>query len=156
MKIQLHNPQTKHPLNLPAIQQLATWLGARIQSPHQPWGEITLLLTDDPGITHYNQQYFAKNHPTDVISFRHDPIPGEPNHLTGDLIINIQRAHQEGTRLGNRDFELAFYIAHGFDHLNGATDETPEKRNAMHRREKKWLQQANELNLPNQLFQPEP
>tara|TARA_X000000950_G_C13823186_1_gene622808 strand:+ start:479 stop:940 length:462 start_codon:yes stop_codon:yes gene_type:complete len=152
MKIHLHNHQTQHPLNLPAIQQLTTQLATHLSFPQPPWKEITLLLTDDPGITQYNQQYFSKNHPTDVISFRHDPIPGEPNQLTGDLIINIQRAHQEGTQRGDPNFELAFYIAHGIDHLNGATDETPEKRKAMHRREKQWLHQAATENLLTHLF----
>ena len=71
-----------------------------------------------------------------MISFRYEPIPGESNQLTGDLIINVQRAHEEGVQRGDRNFELAFYIAHGFDHLNGATDDTPQKRTSMHHREK--------------------
>jgi rRNA maturation RNase YbeY len=152
MKIYLQNQQNQQPLNLPTIHNLSQWLGSQIETPQQRWGDVTLLLTNDTGITQYNREYFAKNHPTDVISFRHDPIPGESNHLTGDLIINVQRAHEEGTQRGDRNFELAFYIAHGFDHLNGATDETPEKRTAMHRREKQWLQQATEANLLTNLF----
>lgn len=152
MKIHLQNQQTQQPLNLPMIHDLSQWIGSQIETPQQPWSDITLLLTDDTGITQFNREYFAKNHPTDVISFRHDPIPGESNHLTGDLIINVQRAHEEGTQRGDRNFELAFYIAHGFDHLNGATDDTPQKRANMHSREKKWITHAREQGLIDHLF----
>ena len=152
MKIHLQNQQIQQSLNLAAIQDLSLWLGSQIESPQSAWGDITLLLTDDIGITQFNREYFAKNYPTDVISFRHEPIPGESNHLTGDLIINVQRAHEEGIQRGDRNFELAFYIAHGFDHLNGATDDTPQKRASMHRREKKWITRARDRGLIDQLF----
>ena len=152
MKVHLQNRQTKQSLNLPTIQILAAWLGSQIESEKSAWGDITLLLTDDIGITRFNREYFAKNRPTDVISFRYEPIPGESNYLTGDLIINVQRAHEEGTLRGDRNFELAFYIAHGFDHLNGATDDTPQKRTSMHRREKKWITLARDQGLLDQLF----
>jgi ssRNA-specific RNase YbeY (16S rRNA maturation enzyme) len=35
--------------------------------------------------------------------------------------------------------ELALYIAHGFDHLSGADDDTPARRAAMRRTEMRWL-----------------
>ena len=152
MKIHLQNQQNQQSLNLATIRDLSLWFGSQIDSPQSPWGDITLLLTDDIRITQFNREYFAKNCPTDVISFRHEPIPGESNYLTGDLIINVQRAHEEGTQRGDRNFELAFYIAHGFDHLNGATDDTPQKRTSMHRREKKWITLARDQGLINQLF----
>ncbi len=152
MKIHLQNQQTQQALNLQTIHNLSQWIGSQIESPKPAWGDITLLLTDDIGITKFNLEYFAKNHPTDVISFCYEPIPGESNHFTGDLIINVERAYKEGTQRGDRNFELAFYIAHGFDHLNGATDDTPQKRANMHRREKKWITLARDKGLVDHLF----
>jgi len=97
------------------------------------------VLTDDEGITQSNREYFGKNCPTDVISFRYDPIPGEDEHLSGDLLVNVDRAILEGTARGNTDYELALYIAHGFDHLSGAEDDTPGKQKKMRATETAWL-----------------
>lgn len=100
---------------------------------------MTLLLTDDEGITATNREFFGKNRPTDVISFRYDPIPGEEDGATGDLIVNIECAIREGAVRDGADAELALYIAHGFDHLSGADDDTPARRAAMRRTEMRWL-----------------
>lgn len=109
---------------------------------------------DHQGITQTNQEYFNKNRPTDVITFRYDPIPGEPNLLCGDLIINIERAFEEGTTRGHINYELALYLAHGFDHLSGAEDNTPEKQKAMRTTEIQWLEEAQQNNLLSNLFFP--
>ena len=105
------------------------------------------MLVDDEGITRTNREYFGKNRPTDVISFRYDPVPGEDPAYGGDLVVNVDRAIQEGTARGSVDRELAFYIAHGFDHLSGAEDDTPEKRAKMHATETAWLREADEEGL---------
>lgn len=96
------------------------------------------MLTDDNGITPPNLEFFGKNRPTDVISFRCDPIPGEEG-ATGDLIVNAECALREGPTHDGPAAELALYIAHGFNHLSGADDNTPQKRAAMRRTEKRWL-----------------
>lgn len=106
--------------------------------PDTVWKEVSLLLTDDAGITQYNREFFGKDGPTDVISFRGEPVPGEDG-TTGDLIVNVERAVQEGPRHDGIDAELALYIAHGFDHLSGADDNTPARRAAMRRTEMRWL-----------------
>ena len=108
---------------------------------------MSVILVDDEGITQTNREYFGKDRPTDVISFRYDPIPGETDALTGDLLINVDRAVQEGGERGDMDYELALYIAHGFDHLTGAEDNTPKKQKKMRTTETAWLRQAKKQNL---------
>jgi len=139
MKTALINRQ-KRRINLPAIRRLTAELAAILESadPDTVWQEVTLLLTDDAGITQYNREFFGKDRPTDVISFRCEPVPGEQG-ATGDLIVNVQRAVQEGPEHGGADAELALYIAHGFNHLSGADDNTPRKRAAMRRTELRRL-----------------
>ena len=105
------------------------------------------MLVDDEGITQTNREYFGKNRPTDVISFRYDPVPGEDTVCSGDLLVNVDRAVQEGTARGYVNYELALYIAHGFDHLSGADDDTPEKRKKMRATETTWLRKADKDNL---------
>lgn len=141
MKTVIQNNQTVIPLHLPAIQQLADSLATALAAadPGTVWGEVTLLLTDDQGITQTNREFFGKNQPTDVISFRYDPIPGEEPAATGDLLVNVECALREGAVRDGADAELALYIAHGFNHLSGANDDTPKKRAAMHRTETRWL-----------------
>lgn len=106
---------------------------------------MCVVFTDDEGIVPANREYFGKERPTDVISFRYDPIPGEEEGYTGDLIINVDRAMQRGLEERGADYELALYIAHGFDHLSGAEDDTPEKKKAMLDTETAWLKEMGEM-----------
>ncbi|WP_168433236.1 rRNA maturation RNase YbeY [Pontiella sulfatireligans] len=138
------NQQKNHPVQQQKLQKLADWLGQKLEAKTapEPWSEVCIVLIDDDGITQTNREYFGKNRPTDVISFRYDPVPGEDDALSGDLIINVDRAVLEGTARGDADYELALYTAHGFDHLSGAEDDTPEKHKKMRATETAWLRKA--------------
>jgi rRNA maturation RNase YbeY len=152
MIINLLNQQKKHPLQLTKIQKLSEWLGQRLEPrTSEPWSEVCVVLTNDEGIVPANLEYFGKNRPTDVISFRYDPVPGEEEGFSGDLIINVDRALQVGPEQNGADYELALYIAHGFDHLSGAEDDTPEKKKAMLDTESAWLEDIGTIAI-NGLF----
>ena len=140
MKTTLINRQ-KAGLNLPAVQTLFSSLADCLAAadPDTVWSEVTLLLTDDAGITQSNREFFGKDRTTDVISFRYDPIPGEKPAASGDLLVNVECAVRAGAAHDGPDAELALYIAHGVDHLAGADDDTPQKRAAMRRTETRWL-----------------
>ncbi len=143
------NRQKSHLIQSKKLQNLTDWLGEQLAAKTAPesWGEVSIVLVDDEGITQINREYFGKNRPTDVISFRYDPVPGENAVFTGDLLVNVDRAVQEGTVRGSITRELALYIAHGFDHLSGADDDTPEKRKKMRATETAWLHKADKDNL---------
>jgi len=147
------NQQTNHPIQLPRLQKLADWLGRTVEAKTAPevWSEVCIVLTDDRGISETNRDYFEKDRPTDVISFRYDPIPGEEG-ITGDLIVNVDRAIQVGPEQNGTDYELALYIAHGFDHLTGSEDDTPEKKEAMLNTETAWLEEAGKDGLVENLL----
>ena len=132
-----------------ALQKLTDWLGRKLEAGTAPdrWGEISIVLVDDAGITQTNREYFGKNRPTDVISFRYDPVPGEEPVFGGDLVVNVDRAVQVGPEHKGFHYELALYIAHGFNHLSGADDNTPEKRKKMRAVETAWLRNADEEGL---------
>ncbi len=141
MKTFVQNNQSAVRINGPAVKTLAAKLADCLvkADPETDWGELSVVLTDDEGITQTNREFFGKNRPTDVISFRYDPVPGEKDAATGDLIVNVDCALREGPAHDGADAELALYIAHGFDHLSGGEDDTPAKRAAMLRTEKRWL-----------------
>jgi probable rRNA maturation factor len=142
MKTTVLNNQTRIPIHTNAVKSLVQELAGFLAQTNSEtlWGEVSVVLTDDEGITQTNREFFAKNRPTDVISFRYDPIPGEEAEATGDLIVNVECALREGPAHDGADAELALYIAHGFNHLSGADDNTPQKRAAMRRTEKRWLE----------------
>lgn len=147
MKISIQNQQLNQPIQIQNLYKLAEFLGEKLEAATVPntWSEVCLVLVDDEGITRINREYFGKDRPTDVISFRYDPIPGEDEAWSGDLIINIDRATQVGPKHDGTNLEFALYIAHGFDHLSGAEDDTDEKRNQMRTTETVWLREAGPL-----------
>jgi probable rRNA maturation factor len=144
MNTNVINRQKSHPIRQAKLQRLTDWFAGQLAEKTAPgeWGEVSVVLMDDEGITQTNREYFGKNRPTDVISFRYDPVPGEADEWSGDLVVNVDRAVKEGIARGHVDHELALYIAHGFDHLAGADDDTPEKRKKMHATETAWLRKA--------------
>jgi probable rRNA maturation factor len=105
--------------------------------------EIELVLTDNEGIRSFNQACFGKDYPTDVITQAYAAMPGAEG-FRGEIIVNAELALTEGTKRKDVDQELALYIAHGIDHLTGASDHTPTLRSQMRRRELAWLRQARQ------------
>lgn len=115
--------------------QLAQRLDPRIQ-----WSQVDIHLVNDKGIQAAHQQYFGLDSVTDVISQSYHPLPGE-NGSTGEIVINLQQAlRARKTATWSAGKELALYIAHGVDHLHGATDENENGHKRMRRRELRWLQ----------------
>jgi len=130
----------------------------QVQLVNSQWqcDQLSLVLMDDEGITPLNETYFGKAHPTDVISFMYDAIPGEHGGPTGEVIVNVQRAQDLGPKHQGVNRELALYIAHGCHHLTGATDETPEQRDAMRSREVAWLDEAERYDHIQGLIEEDP
>lgn len=107
--------------------------------------EVSLALTDDAGIRPINRLFFNRADATDVISFTLKPLPPKQG-LTGEIVINIERALREGRRRRGFAHELALYLAHGCDHLAGNNDRTLKARARMRQRELRWLRQAARKN----------
>jgi len=84
--------------------------------------ELSILLTDDPGIRTLNREWRRKDRPTDVLSFpAGEPPPGStgPRHL-GDVIVSLDTARRQARAHGRSlNDELDLYLAHGLLHLLG-------------------------------------
>lgn len=104
--------------------------------------EVTLILVDDAGIAPINRAAVGHEGATDVITLSYDAIPGDEAGPSAEVILNVQRAISQ--RPENPSLELAYYLAHAFDHLAGHDDDTPARRAAMHRRERRWLKAAGD------------
>lgn len=130
------------------LKAYAKWviLRARRLEPERDWAELTVVLTDDAGMTRANRACFGKDTSTDVISQAYAPMPPE-SLPTAEVIVNVERAANAGPHFGGPSRELARYLAHGCQHLAGATDEDEGSRTRMHRRERAWLMEAESLHL---------
>jgi len=117
------------------VQALANEIRQRYM-PCGSWGELSVTVTDDRGITEMNRRHLGRDGPTDVIAFGYLPIPGESAAIDGDIIVNLERAWQEAARRKcSPERELATYITHGLLHLTGEDDATPAQRRRMRRLE---------------------
>jgi len=117
--------------------------GGRDRKP--PTRDLSIVLMDDVGMAAINDSLLGHEGPTDVITARYRPIPGETEAGDiGELYVNVDRAVDEAEATGrwSPSRELALYIAHGCDHLAGEDDASPAQQKRMRRRELKWLQEA--------------
>lgn len=143
MRLRVHNAQRLHRVDTAALRRFVRWLAKEALGPERcGFSDVAIVLTDDAGIAATNESFLGHEGPTDVITFAFEPAPGHPGR-TGEVHVNVQRAAEEARhRRLAAGRELAFYVAHGFDHLGGATDRTPAQRAVMHRRERAWLRRA--------------
>jgi len=95
--------------------------------------DCSIVITDDPGIQEYNQQYRKIDRPTDVLSFPSDTVDPDSDRLyLGDVIISYQRAEAQA-QSGNHplDAELQLLVVHGVLHLSGHDHAVEEERARM-------------------------
>lgn len=94
--------------------------------------EVSVLLTDDAGITELNLRYLGKDRPTDVLSFYQADNPEEREDLLGDVVISVETAQRQAKeRDKSLDDEMDLLLAHGILHLLGFTDYTEETASKM-------------------------
>lgn len=138
MKVEILQQQEIYRFQESRLMDYALWIMEQIQALDSQfnWQELSLVCTDDR-IRKLNLEWFGKDTVTDVISFAY-PDEG----ATGEVIVNVQQAYEEGRLREGPDRELALYIAHGCHHLMGADDDTPERKKAMLDLEKHWVDTA--------------
>ena len=103
--------------------------------------EVAIVLQDDVSSAEVHIAINGAEGPTDVVTQRYDPLPGEMPGVYGELYVNVERAisaapHRAGWSAAK---ELLLYVAHGMDHLSGEDDTTPRGYAAMRRRELGWI-----------------
>ncbi len=125
-----------------ALRKLARSLAAK---SGRPLRDITLILVDDAGIAPINAAAVGHSGATDVITIVYPSLPGEEPGDSAEIVINVECAWKQGGGGDGANRELAYYLAHAFDHLAGHDDDTPVARTAMHRRERRWLDELSPI-----------
>lgn len=134
MVVEIDNRQSIATIDRKALADIARRLA--MLSGAEP-GSVALILLDSDGMARINESVVGHLGPTDVITLFYDAVPGDPCGSSADIILNVQYALEQRQEDPSR--ELAYYLAHAFNHLSGRDDNTPAKRTAMHRRERRWL-----------------
>ncbi len=94
--------------------------------------EVDVLLLDDEGIHEINLEHRGVDAPTDVLSFPmfdlkpgdkpspHDADPGTGTVMLGDMVLNLDRAREQGAEFGHGAVrEVAYLAVHSVLHLLG-------------------------------------
>lgn len=104
--------------------------------------ELSLVLADHQTVRELNQSYLNHDYDTDVLSF---PLnaPEESGVVDGEVYVDLDTARERHEEFGVSFQEEALrYIAHGVLHLIGYEDDTPDKKELMHRLENQYLRAA--------------
>ncbi len=109
---------------------------------NRPDAEVSVVLTDDPGIHELNRLWRGYDKPTDVLSWPLEEaspqLSGED--LLGDVVISLDTATRQAAARGWRvEEEIALLLVHGILHLLGHEDDSHAGSEAMKRIETRIL-----------------
>lgn len=100
--------------------------------------ELSITYVDNESIREMNRQYLGKDDFTDVIAFNMED--DMEDNLLGDVYISAEQARLQAGDFGaDAVHELVRVTIHGILHVLGYEDDTPGKKQKMHRLEDKWL-----------------
>ncbi len=119
-----------------AVALLIHTLDARVREWEIPPGELSIAFLGPRAIARLHGTFLCDSSPTDVITF-----PGSvEDDLAGEICVSPHMARQ-AARSARHGFaeELTLYIVHGWLHLAGLDDGTPEARRTMRAAETRCL-----------------
>lgn len=106
-------------------------------------GDVCIVIVDDAEMRALNNQYRAKDTPTDVLAF---PIadgtrPGEP---FGDVVVSLQTARRQAREYGAAlQSEVNRLLVHGMLHLCGYDHQERAQASRMHRLTRRILRELS-------------
>lgn len=135
--IVVHNRQRDLPISSAEVRSLVRHLLKKMQVDCD---EIIIQFVTMRAITKLHAIHFGDPTPTDTISFPIDPPGDKPHCLLGEIFVCPKTAilYAKKHRLDAYQ-ETMLYLVHGFLHLLGYDDTTPQERRAMRKEEKRLL-----------------
>jgi len=118
-------------------------IGKVLRGLGYPDAELSLVFTDDEGITELNRRYLKRDKPTNVLAF---PMAGseQPNvetSMLGDIVISLDAALRDAQECGESLEETVdSLLVHGLLHLLGYDHEgSRQEARRMAKEEKRLL-----------------
>lgn len=103
-----------------------------------PLTDVSILLVDEPTMTHYHEKFMDEPGPTDVLSFPMDELrpprddEDPPKGLLGDVVLcPIVTARQAADNGRTADQEAEYLLVHGLLHLMGFDHAEPAEKKVM-------------------------
>lgn len=97
--------------------------------------EVEVALINDESIARVHGEFLGDPSPTDVITFPH-----------GEILVSVETAARQGCEFGKDERgETLIYLVHGFMHLAGFDDLTPDDAALMAREQEKVWQEITSL-----------
>jgi probable rRNA maturation factor len=135
----IHIESTLHPQ--PVKFDLVERAALAVLAHQSADGDLSIVLTDDARLQHFNRDYLGIDAPTDVLSFpasESDPETGAA--YLGDVLISIPRAQGQAIAAGHPlEAELQLLVVHGVLHLLGHDHAGPKDKARM------WAAQSRVL-----------
>lgn len=105
-------------------------------------GEVSIVFVSREKMLGINRQYLGHDADTDVVTFRHEPVPGVPaaEQAIGDIFVSGWMVGRSARELGHSPLHEALTLAaHGALHLLGHDDHAPRAKARMFRRQDEIL-----------------
>ena len=133
-------------LNAPNIKYLKKIVNNIFVTKKIKEAELSYVFCDDAFLSKLKQEFFNKNHFTDVIAFRLNS--SKETKIEGEIYISLPRAKENST-IFNEPYEkeVARLIIHGCLHLIGYLDKTKNQKKEMNKQEKMFLDNLLWFNL---------
>lgn len=133
--IELQNNTTSE--EIPSLSQFTQWTQKTLsmvpKSTDENKTSLTIRIIDEAESASLNQTYRQKKGPTNILSFRDDPIPGFISDSLGDLAICAPLVLQEANAQHKQtEAHWAHLLVHGvlhllnYDHINDEDAEVME------------------------------
>lgn len=135
MEFSLDN-QTSFEVDLELLEDIALSISSK---------NIELVICYNDYIKEINQEFRAKDTPTDVLSFPYEDMPFMP---LGSIVISVDFVKEKAKQYSHKeDEEFILLFIHGLLHLVGYDHEID---NGEHRKKEEEL--INQFNLPSSLI----
>lgn len=103
-----------------------------------PDGELSIAFLNEEMICQIHLDYLNDPTPTDVITFQGD----SDFDIAGEICVSVDYAIESSKkRILPLNFEITLYLVHGWLHLAGYDDQSPNEQQKMRLMEKKLIDQ---------------
>ena len=132
--VSFQNESVEFELSQP--EKLSEWILAVLEKEGCQLQQACFIFCSDEYLLQLNQEYLNHDTYTDIITFPYS----EPPLIEGDIFISIDRVKDNARRFGiSFEKELHRVMIHGILHLCGYTDQSPDEKARMRKKEDEAL-----------------